>query len=119
VEHPRPTAWEELFPVILGALDKTTSERGGPQMEVLDYREWFKRLEATFSVDSTGTEDLFANPAVKLLPFFESLLSKEGVTAIFDVSRSITSTSTMQSLEPVTSDCLEAWVNGWIHGDEI
>jgi thioester reductase-like protein/acyl-coenzyme A synthetase/AMP-(fatty) acid ligase/aryl carrier-like protein len=119
VEHPRPTAWEELFPVILGALDKTTSERGGPQMEVLDYREWFKRLEATFSVDSTGTEDLFANPAVKLLPFFESLLSKEGVTAIFDVSRSITSSSTMQSLEPVTSDCLEAWVNGWIHGDEI
>jgi len=119
VEHPRPIVWEELSPVILGALEKATSERGGPQMEVLDYREWFKRLEATFSVDSTRTEDLFANPAVKLLPFFESLLSKEGVAAIFDVSRSIASSSTMQSLEPVTSDCLEAWVNGWIHGDEI
>jgi thioester reductase-like protein/acyl-coenzyme A synthetase/AMP-(fatty) acid ligase len=119
VEHPRPIAWSELFPVILGALDKATSERGGPQMEVLDYREWFKRLEATFSVDSTVTEALSANPAVKLLSFFESLLSKEDVTAIFDVSRSIASSSTMQSLEPVTSDCLEAWVNGWIHGDEI
>jgi thioester reductase-like protein len=119
VEHPRPTAWAKLFPVILGALEKATSERDGSQMEVLDYEEWFKRLEATFSVGSTGTEHLSANPAVKLLPFFESLLSKEGVTGVFDVSRSIASSSAMQSLEPVTSDCLEAWVNGWIHGDEI
>jgi hypothetical protein len=54
-----------------------------------------------------------------LLSFFESLLSKEDLTGIFDVSHSMASSSTMQSLESVDSDCLEAWVSGWIRGTEI
>jgi hypothetical protein len=93
----------------------------GPRMEVLGHREWFKRLEATFNADWTVSEVLSANPALKLtlLSFFESLLSKEGLTGIFNISCSIALSTTMRSLKPVNLDCLEAWVSGWIHGTEI
>lgn len=100
-------------------LNRAASERGVAPIEVVDYREWFKRLEATFAAGSTDFEALSANPAVKLLAFFKSLLSKEDLTSAFDVSRAMSSSNTMRSLEPVSLDCLEAWTNGWIHGNEI
>lgn len=119
VVHPRPVAWAELLPTIQDVLNKAASERGVAPVEVVDYREWFKKLEATFTAGSTDSEALSANPAVKLLPFFESLLSKEDLTGAFDVSRAMSSSNTMRSLEPVSLDCLEAWTHGWIHGNEI
>jgi thioester reductase-like protein/acyl-CoA synthetase (AMP-forming)/AMP-acid ligase II len=119
VVHPRPVAWANLLPIVRSTLDKAISENGGSQMDVVGYEEWFKRLEATFDADATQSEALSNNPAAKLLSFFESLLSKEDLTGIFDVSHSMASSSTMQSLESVDSDCLEAWVSGWIRGTEI
>jgi thioester reductase-like protein len=114
--HPRPTAWAELLPTILATLNKVATRRGGFQVEVVDYHEWFNRLQSSFDADVADDEALSANPAVKLLPFFESLLSNEDLTGNFDVSRSTASSKTMQSLGSVRADCLEAWINGWIHG---
>jgi thioester reductase-like protein/acyl-CoA synthetase (AMP-forming)/AMP-acid ligase II len=114
--HPRPTAWAELLPTILAALNKAVTRRGGFQVEVVDYHEWFNRLQSSFDADVADDEALSANPAVKLLPFFESLLSNEDLTGNFDVSRSTASSKTMQSLGSIRADCLEAWINGWIHG---
>jgi thioester reductase-like protein/acyl-CoA synthetase (AMP-forming)/AMP-acid ligase II len=119
VVHPRPMAWAELLPTISDALNKVASEQGGPRVEVLGYIEWFERLQATFDAESADTEAFSANPAVKLLSFFESLLSTEDLTGNFDVSRSMASSKTMRSLEPVNSDCLEAWTKGWIHGTRM
>lgn len=119
VVHPRPQAWKTLLPTIQRVLDGVASGRGIAPVEVVDYREWFHKLEASFAVDSTDPGALSANPAVKLLPFFESLLSEEDLTGVFDVSRAMSSSSTMRTLELVDSSCLEAWVRGWINGDEI
>lgn len=119
VVHPRSVAWKELLPTFQGVLDGIASERGVAPVEVVDYRAWFDKLEASSVTDSTNSGDLSTNPAVKLLPFFESLLSEEDLTAAFDVSRATSSSSTMRSLELVDSSCLRAWVRGWIQGDEI
>lgn len=119
VVHPRPVAWAELLPTIREVLNRAASERGIAQVEVVDYREWFKRLEATFTADSTNSKTLSANPAAKLLPFFESLLSEENLTGVFDVNRTMSVSYTMRSLEPVSSECLEAWTHGWINGNDI
>jgi thioester reductase-like protein len=115
VVHPRPAAWAELLPIISDALNRAATKQGGPQVELVDYDEWFNKLQATFDADVVDAEALSANPAVKLLPFFESLLSREDFTGNFDVSRSEASSKTMQSLESVSADCLQAWTNGWIH----
>jgi hypothetical protein len=32
---------------------------------VVDYDEWFKKLQATFSPGAADAEDLFSNPALK------------------------------------------------------
>ena len=117
VVHPRPVAWAELLPTIREVLNRAASERGIAQVEVVDYREWFKRLEATFIAGSTDSEALSANPAVKLIPFFESLLSEENLTGVFDVNRAMSASCTMGSLEPVSTSCLEAWTYGWINGN--
>ena len=115
VVHPRHTAWAELLPTISAALNKVVTKRGGSQVEVVGYCEWFNRLQATFDADVADVEALSANPAVKLLPFFESLLSAEDLTGNLDTSRSTASSRTMQSLGSVSADCLEAWINGWVH----
>lgn len=115
VVHPRPTAWAELLPVFLDALNKTVTKQGGPQVEVVDYDEWFNKLQATLDPGAADAEDLFSNPALKLLSFFENLTSKEDFTGNFDVSRSEASSKTMQCLESVGVDCLQAWTDGWIN----
>ena len=119
VVHPRPVTWAELLPIIQEVLNKATCGRGIAQVEVVDYREWFERLEATFTAGSLNPEALSANPAVKLLPFFESLLSEENLIGVFDVNRTMSASCTMRSLEPVSSECLEAWAHGWISGNNI
>ena len=115
VVHPRPTAWAEVLPVFLDALNKTATKQGGPKVEVVDYDEWFNKLQATFDPGAADAEDLFSNPALKLLSFFEYLTSKEDFTGNFDVSRSEASSKTMQCLGSVSADCLQAWTDGWIN----
>lgn len=114
VVHPRPTAWAELLHIILDTLNETATKQGGAQVEVVEYDEWFGKLQATFDPGAADATDLFSNPALKLLAFFESLTSKENFTVNFDVSRSEVSSKTMQCLGPVGADCLRAWTNGWI-----
>lgn len=116
VVHPRPTAWSELLPIISGALNKTATKQGGPQVEVVDYDEWFNKLQATFDPGAADVEDLFSNPALKLISFFENLTSNEDFTGNFDVSRCEASSKTMQCLGSVSADCLQAWTDGWING---
>ncbi|KAF2873104.1 hypothetical protein BDV95DRAFT_490710 [Massariosphaeria phaeospora] len=114
IVHPKPSRWTELLPTVNYALNKIVSEKGGPLVEVVSYREWVMRLRAISNVGSFDGEALTANPAVKLLPFFESVLSKKSSLGTFELGQSMASSSTMRTLQPLEKDCLEAWVNGWI-----
>lgn len=123
VVHPKPIAWAELLTPILDVLNKASSAEDGQLVEVVEYHEWLARLRATLDVGmeagEADTDTLSVNPAIKLLSFFESLTFPGSLTTDFDVNRSMASSKTMQSLGHVSSDCLAAWTNGWIRGEEI
>jgi hypothetical protein len=95
-------------------LDRAAAERVRPPIKVISYHEWVLRLEARFSVETLSAEALAANPAMKLLPFFKSLLFEEGKIGTFELSRSVAASSTMKKLRPIAMECLEAWIEGWL-----
>lgn len=112
--HPEPTPWSHLLPTVKGVLDRAAADRGRSPIEVISYHEWVLRLEARISVETISAEALAANPAMKLLPFFKSLLFDDGEIGTFELSRSLAASSTMKTLRPLVRDCLEAWVEGWV-----
>ena len=112
--HPEPTPWSHLLPTVKRVLDRAAAERVRPPIKVISYHEWVLRLEARFSVETLSAEALAANPAMKLLPFFKSLLFEEGKIGTFELSRSVAASSTMKKLRPIAMECLEAWIEGWL-----
>lgn len=114
VLHPEPALWSCLLPTVKRVLDRAAADRGRSPIQVISYHEWVSRLEARFGNETTSVEALAANPAMKLLPFFRSLLFEEGMIGVFELSRSLTASSTMQTLSSLGMDCLESWIEGWL-----
>ena len=112
--HPEPTPWSVLFPTVKGVLDQLASERGGPLIKVIPYHEWLAELRTQFDIDFIDANAVTANPALKLLPFFESLLSGPDFKSTFELGRSMAASSTMRTLQPLDKDCLQGWINGWM-----
>ncbi|KAI7687337.1 hypothetical protein KC353_g20319 [Hortaea werneckii] len=114
VVHPKPTPWAKLLPAVQTVLDKVASERGGKPLEIVTYGEWCQKLKATSEMEALDSQTMSANPAVKLLPFFESLLSEKPMFGAFPIDRAMASSEFMRALEPLRSDCLQAWATKWI-----
>ncbi|KAI7215766.1 acetyl-CoA synthetase-like protein [Hortaea werneckii] len=119
VVHPKPTPWAELLPAVQTVLDKVASERGGKPLEIVTYGEWCQKLKATSEVEPLDSQAMSANPAVKLLPFFENLLSEKPLFGAFAIDRAMASSESMRALEPLRSDCLQAWATKWIEGRDF
>jgi thioester reductase-like protein/acyl-coenzyme A synthetase/AMP-(fatty) acid ligase/aryl carrier-like protein len=114
VLHPEPTPWSHLLPTVKKVLNRAAAERGRSPIQVISYHEWVSRLEARFGVGTISAETLAANPAMKLLPFFKSLLFEEGDIGTFELSRTVAASSTLRKLRPMDMDCLEAWIEDWL-----
>lgn len=65
-------------------------------------------------METISAEAFAANPAMKLLTFFKSLLSDEGRIGTFELKQSMAASDTMRSLNSMRMDCLEAWIEGWL-----
>ncbi|TIC21279.1 acetyl-CoA synthetase-like protein [Wallemia mellicola] len=61
VVHPRPRSWNDIFKVVVNALNKK-----GIEVSLVDYQTWLSKLK------SEDNSKMVENPAIKLLPMFES-----------------------------------------------
>lgn len=81
--NPQPTSWSALKPVIIGALNRSSASKyQGKVVIEAPLSAWVDRVrEEAEKLDGTsGLEEMLeANPAIKLLGFYEGLVAGDGV----------------------------------------
>lgn len=99
--NPKETAWAELVPVVLAALGSTSN------VEVVSLEAWLEALRDSES----KTADVAANPALKLVDFFQDL--SNGSAPILDTKRTARSSSSLAGLSSVQPAWMENWTRQW------
>jgi thioester reductase-like protein/acyl-CoA synthetase (AMP-forming)/AMP-acid ligase II len=113
--HPESGSWGTIVATVKHILDQVVSDSAGHPIEVIPYSDWLAKLKTASGVDSADAPVVTANPAVKLLPFFENLSSGDDFKSPFELGRSLAASSTLRTLPPpLDKDCLQAWIKGWI-----
>lgn len=114
--HPVPSSWRSLLPTVKENLELVAE--AGKLVEVVSFREWCKRLRES-SEQVTGGEvesdALSKNPGVKLLDFYESLLTEDGTGKAIklDTKETLKLSESLRGLRPLQNSSLDGWVKGW------
>ncbi|KAH7411425.1 putative NRPS-like enzyme [Cadophora sp. MPI-SDFR-AT-0126] len=116
--HPAPTSWRTLLPTVKETLEAANSTEIG----TVSFQDWVKMLEnSSQSMNATSTiedaEDLLhRNPGVKLLDFYESLLSEEGLgkTLKMQTEKTLQTSQALRDLKPLKKEWMEGWIQGWL-----
>ncbi|KAG4438803.1 hypothetical protein IFR05_005694 [Cadophora sp. M221] len=112
--HPSPTNWKSLLPAVKEALAASDSI----ESQTVSYQDWVKRLRD--SLEPMNGEDsenmLHRNPGVKLLDFYESLLSEDGLgkTSKMGMEKTLKSSESVRDLKPIQKEWLQGWMQGWV-----
>ena len=102
VVNPTPVEWTSLLPVILDYL--------GPSVETVSISAWTERLLASTNI----LLDVWANPAVKLLDFFQRVsYSEEKKFPIMDITNARAYSETLAGLGPVRPEWMLLWLKQW------
>lgn len=99
--NPKVTTWAELVPIIQAALGGTSN------VEVVSLKAWLEALRGSES----KTADIAANPALKLMDFFQDLMS--GSAPYLDTERTARSSPSLASLSSVRPAWMENWTRQW------
>lgn len=107
-QNPKPVAWSELLPAAV----KTLSASGKP-IKAVPFKSWLQAVRA--DAETLGDGDLErmlkANPAIKLLGFYESL--NEGLPAMKG-EKALEASGRLRELEGVSAGLMQKWVKSWI-----
>lgn len=116
--NPRPTSWSKLRPVVLNALREMSTARGDVKgIKEVPFSTWVEsvRKEAR-AMDGTSQLErmLQVNPAVKLVGFYEGLMSGEGVSQI-NGKKAAEASKLLGSLNGLEAEWLRRWINDWVN----
>lgn len=104
IVNPHSTQWSSLIPTI--------QEAYGPTLKPVPLNKWVDALKA---VDATSEMELAAKPALKILDFFETLVSQRdgwGNTE-YETQQTVQGSKTMAELEPVNEKWMHVWLSQW------
>ena len=102
--NPSKTTWTALLPHVLAAL--------GPTVHAIPLSDWVKTLRA--SAETAISEgDLAINPAIKLMDFYEGLLSGESSVASLETRETEKASRTLRDLGPVQGEWMAKWIEQW------
>lgn len=112
VVHPRPTSWSSVFNVVADYLNKR-----GTDVELISYSKWLKKLQAE------DTSKMSTNPAIKLLPMFESgeVASHrrefvEGMgNPLLQTTRAQEASESLKKCAEVNQGDVEKWMDSWVN----
>lgn len=99
--NSKVAAWADLVPVLQGALG------GEEAIDIVPLETWLEALRNSAS----ETNDIEANPALKLLDFFQSLNSV--VTVRLETQLTIGASPALAALRPVQVEWVENWARQW------
>ncbi|TIB07001.1 hypothetical protein E3P89_04078 [Wallemia ichthyophaga] len=111
IVHPRPTSWSAVFNVVAEYLNKR-----GAGVTLVSYSDWLERLQAE------DTSNMSDNPAIKLLPMFESsdiaAHRREFVEAMGNplllTERSQKASESLRNCTELNQRDVEKWMNHWV-----
>ena len=91
------------------------------EVDVVPFRKWCKLLSesseqvADNSVLKFGGDALTRNPGIKLLDFYESLLSDDGAgkSINLDTTETLKLSESLRGLRPLMNSSLDGWIKGW------
>lgn len=119
IVNPRPVAWEDVLEMVQSQLRPasaiTTTEKGTViGLKEVSLAQWVTLLVAA------GDEDMSAEelPALKLLPFFERMVSEEGKSEgrrsdLFDTTTTMALSPALQNCPPFTEEWVGRSVEWW------
>lgn len=99
--NPKRTPWEEL----IGVVSRSLSAGAGP-VQTVPLESWLEALRC-----SAEEADLTRNPAVKILDFYESLMTGQELS--FDTTVTVQHSPTLAGLDPVQVKWMETWLRQW------
>lgn len=107
--NPRSTTWQSLLPTILAYYTDT-----GNPLETVTLREWVDALQTSVSNVDHSDHSLSANPAAKLLGFFQTLAEREAVLGpSFETTQATRASITLRDLKPVNPEWMVRWLKQW------
>lgn len=103
--NPSLTTWTALLPHI-------QSQMSPPTVRAVPLATWVKTLRASAATSLTK-EALDANPALKLMDFYEALLSPDAGLAVLQTVHTEDSSPALRSLGPVGGEWMAKWMRQW------
>lgn len=102
--NPNITSWSTLVPTVKAQIK--------PEVEVVSLATWVKKLRASGKA-SMSKEDLAANPALKLMDFYEGLVRARGESTVLDTTRTEKACPALGEVGPVKGQWMSAWMSQW------
>ncbi|KAE8399727.1 hypothetical protein BDV37DRAFT_275084 [Aspergillus pseudonomiae] len=122
VFHPvnlHPLTWEAIRPIVANARLKAS----GKTAETIPFGDWVQQIRQDIETAGTGdkalsNEELQAlvakSPAVKLLEFFEDIMSKSTPENVLDTQLTAQRSEKLQAVEAVKREWIQKWVGEWV-----
>ena len=119
VLNPRPVPWQKLLPAITASLSSLTTQRQKTVIQKVPFDEWIKVIRENFETQSraagkseAGLEEILeANPAVKLIGFYEETHKHQ--THTWDIQKATETSATLSSLDEIGDECVRKWIESW------
>ncbi|GAB7350310.1 hypothetical protein MBLNU459_g0944t1 [Dothideomycetes sp. NU459] len=102
--NPQTASWEKLVPAVQGFYGAS-----GIDLEVVEFKDWIAALRKL-----PATQEEFQRvPGLKLLDFYEGLVSDQGGLPRMATTHTAQSSSTIRELGPVNKDMIVNWLKQW------
>ncbi|KAI2640771.1 hypothetical protein GGS26DRAFT_539733 [Hypomontagnella submonticulosa] len=101
--NPRRTSWAKLLPTVVRYLSHEK------EIETVSLEQWVDALRGS----AYSAEDLSQKPAIKLINFFEGLVSWDTPPALLDTENALRVSQTLADLGPVREEWMENWMRQW------
>lgn len=102
--NPSIVSWNSLLPAIQNEL--------GPDVKVVPFKKWLQTLRAS-AREATTEETLEANPAVKLIDFYEDLLDDGNTTPKLETTETEMASPGLRAVGPVQGEWMMKWIRQW------
>ena len=102
--NPSIVSWNSLLPDIQNEL--------GQDVKVVPFKKWLQTLKAS-AREATTEETLEANPAVKLIDFYEDLLDDGNRIPKLETKETEKASPGLRAVGPVQGEWMVKWIRQW------
>lgn len=103
--NPHTTSWSNLVPIFQKTLSRDQ------ELELVSLEDWVEALRESDSKASVASTS--QNPALKLLGFFQSIISHSEESVSLATSAAATASPSLAALEAVSEKEVRSWIEQW------